>query len=244
MRTAISCGVCSLLLGATGLAGQNSSSSPLTLCDSAIVPSALDPALAAALREALVARDGVVLRWSIDRHAPLRVWIQPRRPTLRVHLYEPIDWISAVRRAVGAWHGAVERLRLELTADSAAADVHVLWARVLRPSGDAKAGESHGKTAGRTALIGSRTGGLLSATVVTLAEESSVDARTFTPADIYATTLHEVGHALGLTHLSGSRSVMAPRAGNTGITALDRAVLRAWYGLPAGPACVVSRVKQ
>ena len=205
----------------------------LTLCDSAGELPGLDPEVAAAVREALVAREGVVVRWPIDRHATLRVWIQPRRPTLRVHLYEAMDWVSAARRAVGAWNGAVERLRLEVTADSAAADVHVLWARVLRPSGDAKAGESHGKTAGRTALIGSRTSGLLSEAVVTLAEESSVDARTFTPTDIHATTLHEVGQALGLTHLSGVRSVMSPRAGNAGITALDRAVLRAWYRLPA-----------
>lgn len=244
MRTAISCGVCSLLLGATGLAGQDSSSLPLALCDSAGGPPGLDPEVAAALREALVARDGVVLRWPIDRHTPLRVWIQPRRPTLREHLYEPRDWMSAARRAVGAWNGAVEGLRLEVAADSAAADVHVLWARVFRPNVATKVPDSHGRTAGRTALIGSRTSGLLSAAVITLAEESSVDARTFTPTDIYVTALHEVGHGLGLTHQHALGSVMSPRAGSGGITALDRVVLRAWYRLPAGPACTVSRVKQ
>ena len=164
-------------------------------------------------------------------------------PTLREHLYEPRDWMSAARRAVGAWNGAVEGLRLEVAADSAAADVHVLWARVLRPNVDTKVRNSHGRTAGRTALIGSRTSGLLSAAVITLAEESSVDARTFTPTDIYATALHEVGHAVGLTHRTALGSVMSPRAGLGGTTALDRAVLRAWYRLPAGPACTVSRVR-
>ena len=101
MRAAISCLVWVFLLGATRLAGQDSISSPLTLCDSAGGLPGLDPEVAAAVREALVARKGVVVRWPIDRHATLRVWIQPRRPTLRVHLYEAMDWVSAARRAVG-----------------------------------------------------------------------------------------------------------------------------------------------
>ena len=74
-------------------------------------------------------------------------------------------------------------------------------------------------------LIGSQASGLLSAAVVTLAEESGVDARTFTPADIYATALHELGHALGLAHRERQSSVMSPRVRDARIIALDRAVL-------------------
>lgn len=191
----------------------------------------LPPAVAADVRHTLAAYGGVVLRWPPTRRAPIRVWVQPPRfaisheATLEASAAE--DWVALVLGGARAWDGAARGVAFEATRDSAAADVRVLWDRAATTAAR--------PVRGHTAVVASRSGVIAEASV-TLVGAGSGAART-RPADVRAMAAHEFGHVLGLAHRSDPGSVLTPRVRADGVSAGDRAVLRAWYALPPGPLC-------
>lgn len=133
----------------------------------------------------------------------------------------------AVVTGARAWDGAVPGLAFAATRDSAAADVRVVWERGAH---DARGPHGH------TAVVADRAGAIGGAEV-TLGARRGGPGAPATSSDVRAVAAHEFGHVLGLTHRTASSSVMAPDVRTDGVSAADRAVLRAWYALPAGAAC-------
>lgn len=191
----------------------------------------LPPAVAADLRHTLAAYGGIVLRWPDTRRAPIRIWVQPPRPALAhgasLEALAAVDWAALVLSGARAWDGAAPGVAFAAARDSVAADVRVVW--------DRAATAAVHPVRGRTAVVASRAGVIAGASVTLIgAGPGAARAR---PADVRAVAAHEFGHVLGLAHRSDPHSVLTPRVRADGVSAGDRAVLRAWYALPPGALC-------
>ncbi len=168
------------------------------------------------LAETVRDADSTVRRWPDERiRTPLRVAITRQQ----VEGFRE-DFVSDVVWAVGRWNGVVP-VQLDTGADSANADIVVVWTRQLDSN-----------RTGRTDLTWDRRGLIHHATIV-LATHSP-DGRLLDARRMSALALHEMGHALGLNHSPDRDDVLHPIAYASELSARDRLTARALYQLPPG----------
>jgi hypothetical protein len=142
---------------------------------------------AAIVTLALVATTGVVRASHWAPRATIRTWIDPA--------HAPAGGDRLVERAMQTWTAAAEgRFRLERTAASDAADIRVhFFTRDWR----------YGMTEARP----DPRSGLLTHAEVVVAADADGDALDHQIV-VYLTALHELGHAIGLSHSSDIADIM------------------------------------
>ena len=167
--------------------------------------------------EVLAASDSLVTRWPLRADHRLTYWVQPGSAVP--------EWTPEHRRMVTAafaeWDHAGLPFRLLPTADSADADVLVVWREQFDEP-----------ISGKTRWTHDRRGWIRSARVTIALHRSTGEL--LHPDETRAITLHEVGHALGLEHTANQANVMAPRVRVRELSEADRATAQLLYRLPAG----------
>ncbi len=167
----------------------------------------------------LLDHDSSLARWPSRDRSPLRVWVQPLSD---VPSWRP-EYITFAREAFDRWIGPGVPLRVSHIVDSATADIHVVWID--------RFGYDH--RIGNTRRVQDQHMWIVDATV-TIAT-LTMDGKPLPPAIVRSTALHEVGHLLGLGHVTDTTSIMASRAYPTSaLTRADLATLRLLYTLPPG----------
>lgn len=199
----------------------------------------LSPNARTLVQSSLERHDGMVVRWATPR-GPIRVWMEPRIDEPVFGRLGSIDtWAKAVHHAVADWSMARAGIQLRLVLDSTAADIRIRWRRSLAPassSTDSTVTRSDGRS-----LVARDAGSGAIESAELLLGESEAHGAPRRPIDVHAITIHELGHALGLSHASGTNrtgSVMAARIVTDEVTSDDLRVLRAWYALPVGLRCL------
>jgi predicted Zn-dependent protease len=165
----------------------------------------------------LAERDSTIERWPDFHGQALRIWIDSSSTIGGAQASFP----AAIRTAFADWAGTGIPLRFAYVASPRDADVRVRWTDHL----DHKTGSTTWRT--------DRQGWLLSGDI-TLATHIS-DGHALDGRGMRAIALHEVGHALGLSHSTDSHDIMASLVRVDGLSAPDRATIRLLYSLPAGP---------
>lgn len=166
-------------------------------------------------------REGAFLtRWSTHDRQALRVWIADlpadtedpdRRERFR----------AVVRDAFDSWAESGLPLRFEFVNDASAADVRVHWTdRFPQPIN------------GKTRWSHDADGWILDGEITLALRQPS--GSPLDESSLRAISLHEVGHLLGLDHVSDARSIMAPLVRARELSGADRATARLLYRLPAG----------
>lgn len=162
--------------------------------------------------------DGAPLtRWPARGDVPVTYWIQPGAG---LEGYVP-DNRRRVDDAFAAWGRTGIPLHFSAIADSARADIHVVWTpRFSEP------------ISGKTRWIHDRRGWIRGARVTIALHRYTGEP--LSGEALHAIALHEVGHSLGLDHTSDAANVMAPRVRVRDLSDADRATARLLYRLPPG----------
>jgi predicted Zn-dependent protease len=164
----------------------------------------------------LVDRDSTIERWPNRIDQPLRIWIDSTAKVPGMLGIFP----EAVRSAFSEWEDTGIPIRFVYVHKPNDADIRVRWIDHLE--------HKTGSTTWRTDHDG-----WLTTSEITLATHVSngdpLDAR-----GMKAIALHEVGHALGLSHSVDAHDIMAPLVRVDNLSGPDRSTIKLLYTLPAG----------
>src|SRR5690349_9739455 len=169
------------------------------------------------IEQLLADRDSTIERWPDHVGRPLLVWIDSSDCIGGNQATFP----STVRSAFSAWAATGIPLRFAFVQSVRDADIRVHWTDHL----DHKTGSTTWRT--------DRIGWLVSGDI-TLATHIS-DGQALDPRGMRAIALHEVGHALGLSHSLDAHDIMAPLIRVDGLSLPDRNTIKLLYSFPAGP---------
>jgi hypothetical protein len=164
----------------------------------------------------LAERDSTIERWPDYAGQPLRVWIDSSSTIGGAQASFP----AAIRAAFTEWSGTGIPLHFTYVTSPRDADVRVRWTDHL----DHKTGSTTWRT--------DRNGWLVSGDI-TLATHIS-DGHALDGRGMRAIALHEVGHALGLSHSTDAHDIMASLVRVDDLSTIDRQTIRLLYSLPAG----------
>jgi hypothetical protein len=209
---------CFAIVAALGLSGRFASTGHMSAGIAAIVdepaPLRVDVLRASNgtyIRQLLLERDSTLSRWPSRLDDPIRVWIEPN---------DMLGFTDRVRDAFVEWTAAGIPLRFTFVDRAHDAEIRVHWTDRL----DRKTGN----TVWRVDRSGWMRGG-----DVVLATHLG-DGRVLDTRSLRAIALHEVGHAIGLSHSDDRHDVMAPLVRVAALSGGDRATARLLYALPAG----------
>ena len=164
----------------------------------------------------LIDRDSTLERWPDRLGPPLRVWIDSSSTIGG----EKATFPAAVRGAFDQWIATGIPLRVSYVSSPDDANIRVRWTERLN--------RKTGSTSWRTDR-----GGYLTSGEIILATHVS-DGHPLDSRGMRAIALHEVGHALGLSHSLNERDIMAPLVRVDGLSEQDRGTIKLLYSLPAG----------
>jgi len=153
-------------------------------------------------------------QWKENQYDYVRVWIAPSDS---VPLSRPANRY-VVRDAFHEWSSAGAPVHFVFVADSALADVRVVWRDSLA---DARAGQ--------VTRFTDNTGWLRSATIEL--STRSMSGKSQKTSIVHAVALHEVGHLLGLEHSDDEHDIMAAWVTSSALTMRDVLLMRALYGV-------------
>lgn len=189
---------------------------PLSSAPRATISEVLLGATGTYINRLLIERDSVVERWPDRVVTPLRVWIDSNSTIGGTMAGFPM----AVREAFGEWATTGIPVRFAFVGNSDDADIRVRWTNHL----DKKTGSTTWRTDRR---------GWITESEITLATHvgsgEPLDAR-----GMRAIALHEVGHALGLSHSDDGHDIMAPLVRVDDLSKADRGTMKLLYSFSAG----------
>lgn len=187
----------------------------------ASVESLLENAAASTYIEELVlARRSFLTRWNSEANARVRVWIDDVPHTAAAGM-DSATYRRVVRRAWSSWTAAGAPLIVEFVNREADANVTVRWTHSFEQP-----------ISGRTRWSHDTSGWILGGEI-TLALRYP-GGRPLDERALGAIMMHEIGHVIGLDHVSDPASIMAPMVRSRELGERDRATVQLLYQLPAG----------
>ena len=165
----------------------------------------------------LADRDSTIERWPDHVREPLGIWIDTASELSGILTKYP----ETVRAAFAQWEGTGIPLRFAFVTSPRMASIRVRWTDHLP--------HKTGSTTWRTDHSGVLTSG-----DITLATHIS-DGHPLDARGMRAIALHEIGHALGLSHSENAQDIMAPLVRVDELSPSDRGTIKLLYSFPAGP---------